>query len=53
MYRFILVYFNHLPIEIKSMSKDTKSFKCKLTIFLLQNSFYTIDEYFELKLNWK
>jgi hypothetical protein len=42
---------NHLPIEIKSMSNDTKSFKSKLTTFLLQNSFYTIDEYFELKLN--
>jgi hypothetical protein len=43
--------FNHLPIEIKSMSNDTKSFKSKLTTFLLQNSFCTIDEYFELKLN--
>jgi hypothetical protein len=37
--------FNHLPIEMKSMSNDTKSFKSKLTT-LLQNSFYTIDEYF-------
>jgi hypothetical protein len=36
--------FNHLPIEIKSMSNDTKSFKSKLTTFLLQNSFYTIEE---------
>jgi hypothetical protein len=43
--------FNHLPIEIKSMYNDSKSFKSKLTTFLLQNSFYTIDEYFELKLN--
>jgi hypothetical protein len=30
---------------------DTKGSKSKLTMFLLQNSFYTIDEYFELKLN--
>jgi hypothetical protein len=45
--------FNHLPIEIKSVSNDTKSFKSKLTTFLLQNSFYAIDEYFELKLNYK
>jgi hypothetical protein len=45
--------FNLLPIEIKSMSNDTKSFKSKLTTFLLQNSFYTIDEYFELKLHFK
>jgi hypothetical protein len=43
--------FNHLPIEIKSVSNDMKSFKSKLTTFLLQNSIYTIDEYFELKLN--
>jgi hypothetical protein len=41
--------FNHLPPEIKSMSNDTKSFKLKLTTFLLQNSFYTIEEFFELK----
>jgi hypothetical protein len=42
--------FNHLLIEMKSMSNDTKSFKSKLPTFLLQNFFYTIDEYFELKL---
>jgi hypothetical protein len=41
--------FNHLPIEIKSMLNDTKSFKLKLTTFLLQNSFYTIEEFFELR----
>jgi hypothetical protein len=41
--------FNHLPPEIKSMSNNTKSFKFKLTTFLLQNSFYTIEEFFELK----
>jgi hypothetical protein len=40
--------FNHLPNEIKSMLNDTKSFQMKLT-FLLQNSFYTIEEFFELK----
>jgi hypothetical protein len=38
--------FNNLPPEIKSMSKDMKSFKLKLTTFLLQNSFYTIEEFF-------
>jgi hypothetical protein len=41
--------FIHLPPEIKSMSTDTKSFKFKLTTFLLQDSFYTIEEFFELK----
>jgi hypothetical protein len=38
--------FNHLPPEIKSMSNDTKIFKLKLTTFLLQNSFYAIEEFF-------
>jgi hypothetical protein len=43
--------FNHLPIENKSMSNDTKSFKSKLTTYLLQHSYYISDEYFELKLD--
>jgi hypothetical protein len=43
--------FNHLPPEIKSMSNETRSFKATLTTFLLQNSFYTIEEFFELKYN--
>jgi hypothetical protein len=38
--------FNHLPPEIKYMSNETRSFKAKLTMFLLQNSFYTVDEFF-------
>jgi hypothetical protein len=41
--------FNHLPPEIKCMFNDTMSFKSKLTIFLLQNPFYTTEEFFELK----
>jgi hypothetical protein len=41
--------FNHLPPEIKSMTNGMKSFKLKLTTFLLQNSFYTIEEFSELK----
>ena len=41
--------FNHLPTKIKSVSNDTKSFKSKLITFLLQNSFYPIEEFFELK----
>jgi hypothetical protein len=36
---------NHLPTEIKSMPDDIKSFKFKLTAFLLQNSFYTAEEW--------
>jgi hypothetical protein len=41
--------FNHLPPEIKSMFNDMKTYKSKLTTFLLQNSFYTTEEFFELK----
>jgi hypothetical protein len=37
--------FNHLPTKIKSMSSDLKSFKLQLTTFLLQNSFYAIEEF--------
>jgi hypothetical protein len=38
--------YNHLQTEIKSMFNGTKSFKCKLTILLLENSSYTIKEFF-------
>jgi hypothetical protein len=40
--------FNHLPTGIKSRSNDL-SFKLQLTKFLLQNSFYTCDEFFTNK----
>jgi hypothetical protein len=38
--------FNHLLPEIKSMFNNMKSFKSKLTTFLLQNYFYIIEEFF-------
>jgi hypothetical protein len=41
--------FTHLPTEIKYVFNDTKSFKLKLTTVLLQNSLYTIEDFFELK----
>jgi hypothetical protein len=34
-----IMSFNHLPTEIKSMFNDTTSFKSKLPVVLLQNSF--------------
>jgi hypothetical protein len=37
--------FNHLPTNIKSKSYDFRSFKLELTTFLLQNSFYTSDDF--------
>jgi hypothetical protein len=41
--------YNLLPTEIKSIPDDIKSFKFKLTAFLLQNSLYTTEEFFELQ----
>jgi len=41
--------FIHLPTSIKSIANETKMFKKTLKKFLLENSFYSIDEYFNLK----
>ena len=38
--------FNHLPTSIKSRAKE---FKKTLTRFLLDNSFYSMDEFFNYK----
>ena len=40
--------FNCLPTNIKSLSGDVKKFKSALRVFLLEGSFYTIQEF----LNW-
>jgi hypothetical protein len=41
--------FNHLPTRIKSIANDTKVFKMTLKKFLLENSFYSMDEFFNFK----
>ena len=38
--------FNHLPTSIKSTMNETKVFKKTLKRFLLDNSFYSMDEFF-------
>jgi hypothetical protein len=38
--------FSHLPSSAKSVANKTKMFKKTLKRFLLDNSFYSIDEYF-------
>ena len=43
--------FNHLPISIKRHIREPKSFKIKLRNFLLEHSFYSLDEYFEINPN--
>jgi len=42
--------FNYLPARIKSLSVDVRKFKTALKWFLLEGSFYTLQEYFDWKL---
>ena len=41
--------FNHLPTSIKSIANETKEFKKALKRFLLDNSFYSMDDFFNYK----
>ena len=41
--------FNHFPTSIKSIANETKEFKNTLKRFLLDNSFYSMDEFFNYK----
>jgi hypothetical protein len=38
--------YNHLPLNIKRLSKDIKVFKSSLRSFLIESVFYSIDEYY-------
>jgi len=38
--------FNYLPTHIKNVANEIQVFKMALKRFLLDNSFYSIDEYF-------
>jgi len=38
--------FNHLPITIKNLSSDRNRFQIALKKYLLSNSFYSLEEYF-------
>jgi len=42
--------FNCLPTTIKGLSGDVRKFKSALKGFLLEGSFYTLQEYFDWKL---
>jgi len=42
--------YNHLPLSIKDLSLDIKRFKRALKRFIQTNSFYSLEEYFNL--NW-
>jgi hypothetical protein len=39
--------FNKLPLTIKDLSYDVKQFKLALKEFLLANSSYSLEEYFD------
>jgi len=41
--------FSHLPTSIKSIANETKELKKTLKRFLLDNSFYSMDEFFNHK----
>jgi hypothetical protein len=38
--------YNHLPMNIKMLSNDVKRFKSTLKNYLLENSFYSVEEFF-------
>jgi hypothetical protein len=46
-YHSIKIY-NHLPTCIKSLSKDPKHFKLKLKSFLLEQSLYSLEEFYQI-----
>jgi hypothetical protein len=41
--------FNHLPTSIKNTANETKVFKKTLKKFLMDNSFYSIDEFINFR----
>jgi hypothetical protein len=41
--------FSHLPTHIKSIANETEVFKKTLKRFLLENSFYSMEEFFNFK----
>ena len=43
--------FNHLPLKIRSLSKEIKLFKSALKRFLNLHSFNSVEEYFEYSYN--
>ena len=40
--------FNYLPLQIKNLSGDLKKFKRKLKNFLIDHTFYSLDEFYHL-----
>jgi hypothetical protein len=43
-----ITLFNALPLRMKQASQDVKKFKYELKAFLIKNSFYSVEEYFNM-----
>jgi hypothetical protein len=48
-YQGIKIY-NHLPKDIKDLSSNVNKFKLSFKKYLLDNSFYSLKEYFDTQL---
>jgi hypothetical protein len=46
-YYYGITLFNTLPPSIKQVAHDINTFKHKIRTFLIVNSFYSVDEYFD------
>ena len=44
--------YNNLPTHIKSLSNDLKRFKSKLKSFLLEQSLYSLEEFYQVTSKW-
>jgi hypothetical protein len=40
--------YNHLPLNIKMLSKDAKCFKSALRTYLTEHAFYSLDAYYQI-----
>ena len=49
----MLLLFNILPTQIKSLSDEPRLFKKKLKSFLLQHAFYSLYEFYQVICEWQ
>jgi hypothetical protein len=42
-----ITLLNSLPLNIKQVAHDINGFKYKLRVFLIENSFYSVEEYLD------
>ena len=40
--------YNHLPLNIKMLSKDAKQLKSTLRSYIIEHVFYSLDEYYQI-----